>query len=271
MPRLAGQITRGKTARNRLRRVDLYLLLNERPLLRRRDAPFEKALYVDVGYGAYPYTFLESADRLRRLNPHLPALGVEIDPQRVAAAQPYAAEHTHFRIGGFNLPLQQGEQVRLIRAFNVLRQYDEAAVTAAHALLASYLLPGGLLIEGTSDPFGQVWVANLLRGRGDGTAVAGGLLFSTNFRRDFDPLQFQPVLPKNLIHRMVPGQPIFEFFGLWRRAYQAALPYRAFGARQMFCHTAVQLAALGVQVSLSPKLLRRGFLLVHNTPFGEPS
>jgi hypothetical protein len=163
--------------------VDTYLLLAERYLLGRRDGSYDRAMFVDVGYGAEPFTTLESAARLRRVNPVLPVLGVEIDGERVAAAMPYADAHTHFRLGGFNLPLQPGEHVRLIRAFNVLRQYEENAVAEAWRLMGQQLLPGGLLIEGTSDPFGQVWVANLLRKQKNGQLMQEGLLFSTNFAR----------------------------------------------------------------------------------------
>ena len=46
----------------------------------------------------------------------------------------------------------QPEVVRCIRAFNVLRQYEEAEVAGAYAALARRVLPGGLLVEGTSDP-----------------------------------------------------------------------------------------------------------------------
>ncbi|MEZ4769306.1 MAG: class I SAM-dependent methyltransferase [Caldilineales bacterium] len=95
-------------------------------------------------------------------------LGVEIDPERVATARPYADERTAFRLGGFNLPLRPGETVRCIRAFNVLRQYEEADVAAAYDLMARSLLPGGLLIEGTSEPYGRLWVANVARRREGG-------------------------------------------------------------------------------------------------------
>ena len=219
---------------------------------------YSGALFVDLGFGAEPITTLESAERFRRLNPGLPVLGVEIDPARVAAALPYADERTHFRVGGFNLPLCQRvdgstETVRLIRAFNVLRQYEESEVPAAWSMLAHSLAPGGLLVEGTSEPFGRLWVANLLRKPANQApkgepGVTGdealpvqqeGLVFSTNFRLGFDPVDFQAVLPKNLIHRVVPGEPIYGFFEAWKRATREAAPMRAWGLRQWFSTSAL--------------------------------
>lgn len=260
--RPAGQVTRGKTAHNRLRRVDLYLLLAERYLVGRGDGLFANGLFVDVGYGAEPFTTLESAARLRTVNPGLPVLGVEIEPERVAAALPYADTQTHFRLGGFNVPLFPGEQARIIRAFNVLRQYEESVVTGAWQLMGQSLLPGGLLIEGTSDPFGRVWAANLLRKQAGGELRAEGLLFSCNLRHGFHPEQLQPVLPKNYIHRMVPGEPIAAFFHQWQQAYRETLPYRQWGARPHFVQAAQRLADMGVKVDLRPRLLTRGFLWI---------
>ena len=102
-----GQPTRGKTApRNRLRRVDTFLLLYDSALVRRQEPA---RLSHGLGYGAEPFTTLESADRLRVINPDLPVLGAEIDPERVARAAPYADEQTGFRLGGFNLPLLPGQ------------------------------------------------------------------------------------------------------------------------------------------------------------------
>jgi len=262
MPRLLGQPTRGKTARNRLRRVDNFVLLYDPGLLRRRDGAFARAFFVDLGYGAEPWTTLESAARLRRLNPTLPVLGVEIDSERVAAAQPFAGPLTQFRLGGFDLPLASSERARLIRAFNVLRQYDEAAVAGALAALGRGLLPGGLLIEGTSDPLGRIWVANLLRQPKDGAALqVEGLLFSTNFRWGFEPRIFQPVLPKNYIHRVVPGEAVYDFFAAWSQAFRAALPLRSLGLRQLFAESARRLAEQGYAVDTRRKLLAKGYLL----------
>jgi hypothetical protein len=257
----SGKTTRGKTARNRLRRVDTFLALYDPGLIRRSDGEYQDAIFLDLGYGAEPLTTLESAARLRRLNPTLPVVGVEIDPERVATAQRYADEMTHFRQGGFNLPLEAGERVRIIRAFNVLREYEESAVEAAHATLGDFLLPGGLLIEGTSDPLGRLWVANLIRKAGVGDSVVEGLLFSTNFRWGFNPEQFQPVLPKNYIHRMVPGEPIHGFLTAWKRCYLAALPLRVWGPRQLFVAAARELADRGYSIDRRQSLLTKGYML----------
>src|SRR5215204_5465836 len=202
-----GQSTRGKTASNRLRRVDLFLLKYDPNLIRRQDGAFERAFFVDLGYGATPTTTVESFARLRTLNPALPVLGVEIDPERVAAAQPFIEPGLNFRLGGFNLPMGKwpdsvAEGVRAVRAFNVLRQYEAEAVAPAYARIAENVLAGGLLIEGTSNPPGQIWVAHVMR-RTEVTAFAPdawrreALVFSTNFRQGFDPTSFQPVLPKD--------------------------------------------------------------------------
>jgi hypothetical protein len=263
-----GQPTRGKTARNRLRRVDNFLLAYDPGLLSRQDGPYERAFFVDLGYGAEPVTALESAARLRQANPRLPVLGVEIDPQRVAEAQSYSAERTFFRRGGFNLPLQiwpdgEPETVRLVRAFNVLRQYEEDAVTGAYDRLFQYILPGGLLIEGTSDPFGSIWVANLVRKPAGGEPAweVEALVFSTNFRTGFEPGQFQAVLPKNLIHRVVPGESIYGFFQAWKRAALETSATQVWGLRQWFAASAHNLAAHGYRVSLRRRWLRRGYLV----------
>lgn len=122
------------------------------------------------------------------------------------AALPYADEITHFRLGGFNLPLQPGESVRLIRAFNVLRQYEEKDFAPAYERLAEYVLPGGLMIGGTSNPFGSIWAANLVRKQESGWKFEA-LVFSSSFRMGFDITDFQAVLPKNYIHHVIQVNP----------------------------------------------------------------
>lgn len=263
MPRRPqGQETRGKTARNRLRRVDNFVCLYDPALLHRRTGAFAQALFVDLGYGAEPFTTLESANRFRRFNPALPVLGVEIDAERVAMAQPFADMQTHFRLGGFNLPLHAGEHVRLIRAFNVLRQYEEAAVAEAHTMLAHYLLPGGLLIEGTSDPFGRIWVAHVLRKPTAAPALhQEALVFSTNFRMGFDPAEFQTILPKALIHQVIPGRPIYQFFADWRQATWESVAQRTWGLRAWFAGSAQRLREMGYRLDTRRRWLARGYLV----------
>jgi hypothetical protein len=256
-----GQPTRGKTASNRLRRVDNFLLLYEPSLLTRTDGPFARALFVDLGYGFEARTTLESASRFRRLHPDLPILGVEIDRERVEAALPYADDKTFFRLGGFNLPLQEGEHVRLIRAFNVLRQYEEKDFAPAYERLAQYVLPGGLMIEGTSTPYGQMWVANLVRRRETGDWRFEALVFSTNFRLGFDVADFQAVLPKNYIHHVTPGEPIYEFFEAWKGAAAETAAMKAYGLRQWFIRAAEALSYKGYRINLQKKFLSRGYLV----------
>lgn len=252
-----GEPTRGKTATNRLRRLDLWLLRTEPALVAAAGA----APFVDLGYGRLPYTTAESARALRRLNPHLPVLGVEVDRERVEAAAPWSDALTTFRRGGFELPLRG--QARVIRAMNVLRQYEEDAAREAWRLLGDRLLPGGLLIEGTSTPFGRLLVVQLLRREGDALTDAG-LLFSTNFRTPEPPRPeaFRAVLPKHLIHRMVPGTRIHRLMASWEAAWERARVVESFGRRQVFVRAAEELAESGVAVRLDRWLLRRGFLCV---------
>ncbi|MCX6065974.1 MAG: methylase [Chloroflexi bacterium] len=252
-----GQVTRGKTARNRLRQVDNFLLLYAPGLISSRD----EALFVDLGYGAEAITTLESAERFRRLNPNLKVLGVEIEPERVAAALPFADSRTFFRLGGFNIPLQPGETVCAVRAFNVLRQYSEAEVLPAWEQMLHHVQLGGLLIEGTSNPSGAIWAANLLR-RVEAGWRKEALVFFTNFHLGFDPLEFQAILPKNYIHRMLPGEPIFDFFNDWKAAAAETSPMQTWGLRQWYVAAAAALSKRGYRINLRRKWLSKGWMIL---------
>ena len=85
-------------------------------------------------------------------------LGLEIDPDRVAAALPHATASVTFARGGFEIP--SAERPVLVRAMNVLRQYEESEVPAAWARVTERLAPGGLLVDGTCDELGRIasWV-----------------------------------------------------------------------------------------------------------------
>ncbi|MGH3375781.1 MAG: class I SAM-dependent methyltransferase, partial [Actinoallomurus sp.] len=163
-----GTITRGTTAPNRLRRVDRWIARVHGPLLRRHDRP----LVVDLGYGASPVTTAELFTRLRAVHPRVEVAGIEIDPERVAAARTFEREGLSFRLGGFELPAERPPT--LIRAFNVLRQYDEAEAWAAWDRLCAGLAPDGVLVEGTCDEIGRraVWVT-LRRAHGSSRGRAG--------------------------------------------------------------------------------------------------
>jgi hypothetical protein len=264
-----GQPTRGKTASNRLRRVDNFILLYEPSLLTRTDGMFADSFFVDLGYGFDARTTLESASRFRRVNPDLRVLGVEIEKGRVEAALPYADEKTLFRLGGFNLPLFEGERVRLIRAFNVLRQYEEKDFVPAYNTLAPYVLPDGLMIEGTSNPFGSIWVANVVRRTLEADGDLSGnqnwrfeaLVFSTNFRTGFDVEEFQTILPKNLIHRVLPGESIYDFFEAWKQCAAGTSSMKTYGTRQWFIAAAEQLVRRGYAVESQRKWLSKGYLI----------
>ena len=271
-----GHPTRGKTASNRLRRVDNFILFYEPSLLTRTDGLFADSLFVDLGYGFDARTTLESAARFRRINPDLRILGVEIDKERVEVALPYADDKTFFRLGGFNLPLKEKERVRVIRAFNVLRQYEEKDFAPAYERLAQYVLPGGLMIEGTSTPFGSIWCANVVRKIMESGSLLSGsqkqaselhnwrfeaLVFSTNFRAGFDITDFQAVLPKNHIHHVVPGEPIYEFFDAWKGAAAQSSAMKIYGLKQWFVGAAELLAQKGYKINLQKRFLSRGWLV----------
>jgi len=263
-----GQPTRGKTASNRLRRVDNFILLYEPSLLSRTDSGFADSLFVDLGYGFDARTTLESAARFRRLNPSLKILGVEIDKERVDTALPYSDDKTFFRLGGFNLPLKEGETVRLIRAFNVLRQYEEKDFIPAYERLAQYVLPGGLMIEGTSDPFGRIWSANAARrmdddewGIGNSAWKMEALVFSTNFRSGLDVEEFQTILPKNYIHHVLPGELIHDFFAAWKHAAAETISAKVYGLRPWFEAAAQSLAHHEYSINLQKRFLNRGWLI----------
>jgi hypothetical protein len=227
--RPVGSVTRGTTAPNRLRRVDRWLLGTHRRLL--WGAP-EGAFAVDLGYGAYPVTTVEWAERLWTARPDLRVLGLEIDPGRVATAAPYArAPRLEFRLGGFELPVASPPV--LLRAFNVLRQYDEDAVAGVWTRLCARLAPGGLLLEGTCSENGRIAVWATLDTHGPRT-----LSFAARLASLESPAIFAQRLPKALIHRNVPGEPVHAFLRDWERAWDSCAALGTFGARQRWAGAA---------------------------------
>jgi hypothetical protein len=225
-----GAITRGTTNPNRLRRQDRWIAHALAPALRHADA---SPVVVDLGYGAAPWTAVELFERLRTVRADVRMVGIEIEPDRVEAAQRVAGPPAlTFRRGGFEVPLDRNERPLLIRAANVLRQYDEDEVTAAWERLCARLAPGGLLVEGTCDEIGrkQAWVA--LGPEGPRTLTLAAHLASLE-----RPSDLAERLPKALIHRNVPGEPVHALLRDLDRAWAAAAPYADFGVRQRWLAT----------------------------------
>lgn len=233
-PRPEGAVTRGTTHRNRLRRMDRWIAATYGPALRAAEDP----AVVDLGYGAAPWTAVELMTRLRAVAPRTEVTGIEIDPGRVAAALPYERPGLRFLHGGFEIPLPDGRRPLLIRAANVLRQYAEGDVPAAWSRLTSRLAPGGLLVEGTCDEIGRrhVWVA--LGPEGPRTVTFAARLGGLG-----RPSDLAERLPKALIHRNVPGEPVHAFLRDFDRAWASAASYAPLGARQRWRAAVRELAA----------------------------
>jgi hypothetical protein len=230
-----GSITRGTTAPNRLRRVDRWITGTQAAVLRRAADP----LVVDLGYGASPITAVELLERLRRVRADVEVVGVEIDPARVEAARPVQRPGLTFRRGGFELPLD-GRRPVLVRALNVLRQYGEGEAADAWQQLRSRVAEGGLVVDGTCDELGRraAWVA--LGPEGPRT-----LTFSTHLPTLERPGDLAERLPKALIHRNVPGEPVHRLLSAMDTSWAAAAPYASFGRRQRWIRTVEGLVAAG--------------------------
>lgn len=230
-PRPEGSATRGTTAPNRLRRVDRWIGRVYGAALRHHDRPF----VVDLGYGASPVTTVELFRRLRAVHPRVEVVGIEIDPERVAAARPYERPGLAFRRGGFELPVDRAPL--LIRALNVLRQYPQDEAWSAWERLRDGLAPDGALVEGTCAETGRlaVWVA---LGR-DGPET---ITFAARLNTLTRPSELAERLPKVLIHRNVPGERVHELLAAFDRAWAVAAPRSVFGPRQRWI-AAVELLA----------------------------
>jgi hypothetical protein len=236
--RREGEITRGTTNPSRLRRVDRWITQAERSVLISRPGP----LVVDLGYGASPVTTLELYRRVREVAPSAQVIGVEIDQERVARASRRLAElraaghelpGLSFAAGGFEMPVPRRPAV--VRAFNVLRQYPEERAWTSWRRLAAGLAPGGVLVEGTCDEIGRraVWVTLPALPASGGREEREPLVtFSARLASLERPSDLAERLPKVLIHRNLPGEPVHQFLRDWDRAWDRCAPYSVFGPRQ---------------------------------------
>ena len=246
-----GNITRGTTNPNRMRRLDRWLAGPQAWRLRAAVDP----LVVDLGYGASPATAVELFERLQAVRPDVRVCGIEIEPERVRLAKELERPGLSFQLGGFELPVS-GKPV-LVRAFNVLRQYEEDDVAAIWELVCSRLAPGGLFIDGTCDEIGRrmSWVA-----LGGGGPLS--LSFSVRFGSFELPSEIAERLPKALIHRNVPGEKIHTFLQAMDQAWLAAAPMASFGKRQRWTAMCAALLDAGWPVQDGPSRWRLGELTV---------
>ncbi|HKN96645.1 MAG TPA: class I SAM-dependent methyltransferase [Pseudonocardiaceae bacterium] len=234
--RALGLPTRGTTNPNRLRRVDRWLAGT--PSVTAVLARAADPLVVDLGYGATPVTSVELLGRLRAIRPDVRVLGLELDADRVAAAQPAAdPPWLEFRRGGFELA---GRNPVLLRAFNVLRQYTEPDAAAAWRTMTERLAPGGLLVEGTCDEIGRrcCWVT---------LDAAGPRTFTLACRPASvgRPSDLAERLPKALIHRNVPGERVYALLAALDETWARAAPFAPFGHRARWVEAVRALAADG--------------------------
>jgi hypothetical protein len=246
-----GRITRGTTGVNRLRRIDRWIA--NLPILRQTGDP----LVVDLGYGASATTSLELQSRLAKVRSDVEVIGIEIDPERVARATRDARPGVSFRLGGFEVPLPAGRRATVIRALNVLRQYDESEVPAAWDRMLARLQPGGILVEGTCNEVGRVccWV-NLM------AAGPQSLAISLRLEELDKPSVVAERLPKVLIHRNVPGERVHEFLGALDRHWRVNSPLSVYGPSQRWIATAEGLRADGWPVLGTKARWRLGELTV---------
>lgn len=232
--RPVGSVTRGTTNANRLRRQDRWLTGPQAWRLRQADSA---PVVVDLGYGASPVTAVELHSRVRQIRPDVRTVGIEIEPARVALGQQLVEAHgidgLSFRRGGFEIPLDAGARPTIVRAANVLRQYDEAEVPGAWALITDRLAPNGLLLDGTCDEVGRLstWAA---------VTHEGPISLTLSYRLAglADPADVAPRLVKSLIHRNVPGERVHAFLAALSRHWQLRSALGAYGARQRFIATA---------------------------------
>lgn len=247
-----GQLTRGTTGYNRLRRSDRWLVHS--PRVRAALLSVTDPLVVDLGYGALPVTTLELASRLRMVRGDVRVVGLEIDPERVRIARAAKVSSVEFALGGFELA---GLRPVLVRAFNVLRQYPVEAVPDAWSTMQRRLAPGGLIVDGTCDELGRLGCWVLIDADGPVSLTMACDPFTIE-----RPSDLAERLPKVLIHHNVDGQPIHALFAAADRAWASVAGHGVFGPRVRWRAMLDLLRTQGLPVEPPRRRMRDGVLSV---------
>ena len=247
-------VTRGTTNPNRLRRVDNWIAVHAAPICSRDAAD---PLVVDLGLRRDARSPRSScATGWRRVRPDVRG-GRRRRSTRPGSPPPHRPRTrpaSTFARGGFELA---GLRPAVVRAFNVLRQYDEGEVDRGLGGDAAALAPGGALVEGTCDELGRLasWV--LLDGAGPRTLTLAARLSTWTH-----PATLAERLPKALIHHNVPGEPVHALLHTLDKAWRDAAPYATFGPRQRWLRAAAAVRAAGWPVLDRPARWRLGELTV---------
>lgn len=188
-----------------------------------------ECLFIDVGFGDDPTTTVRTHAALVRLksslglvqssapcSPHpVHSVGVEAEKERVERAQKQSHADMSFVTGGFDLRAIGLENASLVRCLNVLRGYSVWDVKPALLQMSRALLPGGILMEGTSDVEGTLATVHVWRRNVASRLDYEGLVCVADFSRGFSPWMFRDVLPRDLRRHAVTGEPVYEWFAAW--------------------------------------------------------
>jgi hypothetical protein len=139
-----------------------------------------------------------------------------------------------FAQGGFELA---GSSPAVVRAMNVLRQYDERAVAGAWSAMCAR---GAAVIDGTCDEIGRRACWLLVE---DGQPVS--LTLAAHLASLERPSQLAERLPKSLIARNVAGEPVHALLQELDAAWASAAGVGVFGPRQRWMAMAEALRAQG--------------------------
>lgn len=178
---------------------------------------------VELGFGASGVTAESWFDRVRAHNERIVCVGVEVDPQRVASARAASRDvRTVWMEGGFDFA-SPVEGVGIVRALNVLRQYDASAAPGAHAMMGRKLIEGGLLVEGSCDRKGEVCVVHVMRKRGE-VLVREALLCVVASGVHFAPRMLRDWLPQDLRRGVGMTHGVFaDFLSVWMSCFEESV------------------------------------------------